>query len=202
MTGRARAIPPVMKQILLLFALGMAPGLSHAYAQSSPLNTVTFSAGYARDVNAFCCQTDTAVSYGGTFGRRVFRYLEAEAGVSVAPNIAQEIRGATYDIKPDDRLIRVPFGVRGILPLWHNRVELSAGGGGLFEKYSVSNPNPGFGLLSQTGWGGYFAGGAAVALDHKRHFWLGSTPHWYLANTSNNGRSRWFVASGEVSFRF
>ncbi len=150
--------------------------MRHAYAQSSPLNTVTFSAGYAYNVNAFCCQTDAAVSFGGTFGRRVFRYLEAEAGVGVAPNIAQKIRGAKYDIKPDDRLIWMPFGVRGILSLWRDRVELSSGGGGLFEKYSVSNPNPGFGLLSHTGWGGYLAGGAAVALDHRGHFWLGSTP--------------------------
>ena len=35
----------------------------------------------------------------------------------------------------------MPFGVRFVAPIAWKRVELSAGGGGLYEKYSVSNAN-------------------------------------------------------------
>ncbi len=109
----------------------------------------------------------------------------------------------SIDIKLNDRFIWVPFGVRGILPLRNGQIELSAGGGGLYEKYSVSNPNPSVGLLSRSGWGGYFVAGAAVAIDRDRHFWLGASPRWFLANANGaNAHDRWFVVSGEFSFRF
>jgi hypothetical protein len=187
-----------MKTILLLLALELI-----ANAQSDPRNIVTFSGGYARDVHSSCCQTDTATSLGVTYGRRFFRYLEAEAGVTAALHPAGEFRGATYDIKPDDRFIWVPFGVRGILPLRSSRIELSAGGGGLYEKYSVSNPNSAVGLLSRDGWGGYFVAGAAVAIDRGRHFWLGTSPRWFLANTDRGyTHDRWFLVTGDFSFRF
>jgi hypothetical protein len=57
------------------------------------------------------------------------RYLEAGAGVTVATNPAPEILGANYDIKPDDRFMWIPSGVRGVLPLRGGRVKHSAGGG-------------------------------------------------------------------------
>ncbi len=131
-------------------------------------------------------------------------YLDIEAGVTTALNPTPEIRGAHFDIKPDTRFIWVPFGVRGILPLRRGRIELSAGGGGLYEKYSVSNPNDAVGLTSRDGWGGYFAGGAAIALDRGRHLWLGASPRWFLANTGfgGNAKDRWFVIGGDFGFRF
>jgi hypothetical protein len=71
----------------------------------------------------------------------------------------------------------VPFGLRLVAPLWRARLELSSGGG-LYDKYSVSNGNQSpFGpIRSLDGWGGYFMGGAAVALDRGRHWWLGASP--------------------------
>jgi hypothetical protein len=40
-----------------------------------------------------------------------------------------------------------------------------------------------------------------VALDRSRHWWLGATPRWFLANPHYR-RDRWLQIAGEVSFRF
>ena len=102
---------------------------------------------------------------------------------------------------PSDRFIWVPFGLRAVLPLAHGRIELSAGGGGLYEKYSVSNPESGFGLVPRQGWGGYASARAAVAVDHRRRFWLGVTPRLMVANPPY-ARDRWFVLTGDIGLRF
>ncbi len=51
-------------------------------------------------------------------------------------------------------------------------MEFSSGGGGFIDKYSVSNPNPAVGLVSHFGAGGYFVGGAAMAITRSRRFWV------------------------------
>jgi hypothetical protein len=187
-----------MKLFFLLMAIPVT-----ALSQSTPANTITGSVGYARQLNATgCCQTDTAVSFGVTYGRRILPFLEAEAGVTVAANPTPEIRGENYDIMPDNRFIWIPFGVRGILPLGEGRMELSAGGGGLIDKYSVSNPNPAVGLLSHSGVGGYFVGGAAMAITRSRRFWVGASTHFYLANIGEATHDRWMTVGGEFSYRF
>lgn len=184
--------------LLLLFLLS-----SGVDAQEDHRNSLTFSGGYGRAVGSYCCQENTAVSLGATYGYRILRHLQADVGVTVALNPSPEIRGATYDVKPDDRFIWVPFGLRGVLPLGGGRFELSAGGGGLYEQYSISNPFLAAGLISRGGWGGYLTGGAAVALDRSRRFWLGATPRWYLTNTTSPyDRNRWFVITGDIGIRF
>jgi hypothetical protein len=40
-----------------------------------------------------------------------------------------------------------------------------------------------------------------MALDHRRHFWLGTTPRWTLVN-AGGAHDRWFVVGGDFSFRF
>lgn len=114
---------------------------------------------------------------------------------------APDIRGGNYFWNPDDRFLWVPVGIRFIAPIYLGRIEFSGGGGGLYEKYSVSNPNIAFGLQSRKGWGGYFVGSASVALDRRQHFWLAATPRWFLANPAF-ARDRWFQISGEFSVRF
>ena len=101
----------------------------------------------------------------------------------------------------NDRFYWIPFGVRFIAPLHLSRVEFSGGGGGLYEKYTVGSPSPGGGFVPYHGWGGYFVGSAAVALDRGKHFWLGVTPRWFLANGSY-ARDRWLQIAGELSVRF
>lgn len=172
-----------------------------AIAEPLPRHRLTFSGGWSRQVGGYSFQKQTATGLGTSYGYRLHRYVEAEAGVFTALQPAPDIRGAHYFWDPDDRFVWVPFGVRFIAPVYLGRIEFSGGGGGLYEEYSVSNPNLGFGLQSRHGWGGYFVGSAAVALDRKKHFWLGATPRLFLANPAY-ARDRWFQISGEASVRF
>ena len=170
--------------------------------QPDARNTVEFSGGIAYDVNKpNATQTPSITSLGVRYGYRFRKYLEVEAGVVIGLNPANEIRGANYDFVPSDRFIWVPFGLRAVLPLAHGRIELSAGGGGLYEKYSVSSPESRFGLVPRQGWGGYASARAAVAVDHRRRFWLGVTPRLMVANPPY-ARDRWFVLTGDIGLRF
>jgi hypothetical protein len=173
-----------------------------AAAQDIPRNRLTFSGGWSREIGGYS-YTDkhTGTGLGLSYGYRFLKYVEGEAGVFTALQPGSNIRGAQYFWDPNDRFIWVPFGVRFVAPLYLGRIEFSGGGGGLYEKYSVSNPNSGFGLESRDGWGGYFVASAAVALDRRKHFWLGATPRWFLANPPY-ARDRWFQITGELSWRF
>lgn len=174
---------------------------SVALAQSTPANRITFSAGWSREVGGDSFRKQRAPGLGLWYGYRAHKYVEAEAGVFTALRPAAEIRGASYFLDPNDRFIWIPFGIRFIAPLYLNRIEFSGGGGGLYEKYSVSNPNPGLGVMSRTGWGGYFAGATSVALDRGRHVWMGAASRIFLANPAY-ARDRWLQITLEFIWRF
>src|SRR5713226_4864953 len=105
-----------------------------AYAQSEMRNTIAISGGLAQNLGTNCCG-GSAPNLGLTYSYRLFPHLELEAGVDSALSLGTEARGAQYDFKADDRFIWVPFGLRGVLPLRHDRVEVSAAAGGAYEKY-------------------------------------------------------------------
>jgi hypothetical protein len=142
------------------------------------------------------------VSLGGTYGFRFRRWLALEGGVLTANNPTGVINSEFGYFNIRDRYTWVPFGARFILPLRHDRFEISAGGGGVYERYTVGNTQIPDGPAPYSGWGGYFKAKAAVALDPGRHFWLGATPQLFLVNASGGVRDRWFVLTGDVSFRF
>lgn len=170
-----------------------------AAAQSEMRNTVTFSGGFAHNVGNSCCG-DSAPSLALTYDYRLFPHVDLEAGVDTALSLGTEARGANYDYKADDRFLWVPFGLKGVFPLRSGRVEVSVGAGGLYEKY-MAGDNSGF-FTSRDAWGGYASGGAAVALDQRRHFWIGASPQLFVANTGSGYHSRWFVLNVGLGFRF
>jgi hypothetical protein len=163
---------------------------------------ITISAGLAHNVGSTCCG-ESAPSLAASYAYRTLPHLDLEAGVDATTSLGTEIRGANYDIKPNDRFTWVPFGLKGVLPLRHGRAEAFIGGGGLYEKYSVGNSNLSAGLASRDGWGGYVSGGVTMALDPGRRFWLGGSSHLFFANT-NSGftHDRWFVANLDFGIRF
>ena len=173
---------------------------SFVQAQSWQKNRISVSGGWSRQMFGDPYDHETAPLVGLSYGYRPLKFMEFEAGVDVALQPRREMctQYGCYD--PNDRYIRVPFGVRFIAPLVAGRVELSAGGGGLYQKYSVSNPSK-FGTSSRSNWGGYFSAGAAVALDHRHRFWVGATPRVILANPPHTS-NRWFTITGDLSFRF
>jgi len=184
-----------MKLVLFLFFIAVC-----AFAQSDARNAVTLAGGFAHNVGNNCCG-DSAPSFALTYAYRLFPHVDVEAGVDTTLSLGTEARGANYDFKADDRFLWVPFGVKGILPLRSGRVELSVGAGGVFEKYLVGD-NSGF-FVSRDGWGGYASTGAAIALDERRHFWLGVAPQLFFANANRGyAHDRWFVLNVGLGFRF
>ena len=159
-----------MRTLLSLLAFALC-----ANAQSEMRNTITFSGGWAHNIGNNCCG-DSTPNVGVSYAYRLFPHVAAEVGLDTALSVGSEARGAHYDLKADDRFFWVPFGFRGILPLREGRVEISAAAGALYEKYSVGSPAESVGFVSREGWGGYASAGASIALDRRRHFWLGSSP--------------------------
>jgi hypothetical protein len=161
-------------------------------------NQVTVSGGYAFPSG----NTDfiNAPGAGGTYAFRVWSHLWAEGGVFVGFQPSSTVLEFGYT--PNSHLIFAPFGVRWIAPV-SSRFEVSAGAGGLYERFSVSNPSPALGVTPFSAGGGYATGGAAFALDRRRHFWVGASPYFFFANGGSQGvRERWFVLTGDVGVRF
>jgi len=160
---------------------------------------VTLSVGWGEQISFYPTDRRTAPVLGASYGYRPRKWLQVEAGVLTALQPGQTLCNAHDCFNPDDRYLWVPLGVRFVAP-W-KRVELSAGGGGLYELYSVSNGGSSisFSPYHYNAWGGYFVGGAAVKVT--RHFWVGATPRFPLANRTHI-RDHWFTITGDVSFRF
>ena len=138
---------------------------------------------------------------GISYGYRPLKFVEFEAGVTVALQPGQQSCSAHGCYQPDDRYFWFPVGAHFIAPLVARRLELSAGGGGLYQKYSIGTPSSPFEIAQRGGWGGYLSGGAAVALDRRHRFWASATPRIILANPPYR-RDRWFIIAGDISFRF
>lgn len=184
----------VRTTILLCLLAGVA------HAQSFSRFDFTFSGGAGVCVGPCYVQNETSPSLGATGGVRITPGIELEAGVFATLNPVGEDCVAVGCTTPTSHYFWVPFGVRFFWPLKHDRFELSAGGGGLFEHFSTGGTFHG-GPYSYNGFGGYLKACAAVALDRHRHFWVGVTPRINLAN-SGGYRDRWFLITGDVGVRF
>ena len=158
---------------------------------------ITLSGGRGERIAAYPADRQTAPVLGVSYGYRPLQWFQVEAGLVTALQPGQTQCSAHGCFDPNDRYFWVPFGVRFVAPIAWRRVELSAGGGGLYEKYSIRNAP--YQMVSYDGWGGYFVGGAAVKVT--RRIWLGATPRVILANP-RFARVRWFLITGDVSFRF
>ena len=169
-------------------------------SQSFPRYDFTLSGGVGACLGKCYGPQDTSPSLGATGGVRLTRGIELEAGVFATIDPVGQSCAAFGCITPSSDFLWVPFGVRFIRPIAHGRVELSAGGGGLFEHFSTSS-QVGLGGYDYNGFGGYGKASMAVALDRHRHFWIGASPRVNLAN-SGNYRDRWFLITGDFGLRF
>jgi hypothetical protein len=185
----------------ILFALAAAAAL--AAAQGLERHRFTFSGGWTHLTNsANPDYVPSAPVLGFSYGYRAIRYMEIEAGLIVSPDPSPDFCGSFGCSNLHDRNIWVPVGLRFLLPLAAGRAELSGGLGGLYGRYTVAAPLSGGGSLSYGSWGGYVTGGGAVALDRRRHFWLGFSPRFLLDYGRYSVRNRWLLTNGEISVRF
>jgi len=171
--------------------------LTLAQAQDVQRNRLTFDGGEAFSIRGACCGTNTEPSLGGTYGFRLTKYVELESGVLTAihPSSIDDTRFPA----PNDHFTWVHFGPRFILPV-HTRFEVSLGIGGVFEDYRIRE-NTAIGRFNRSGFGGSLSAGAHVAIDSKRHWWLGVTPRVIRVPTKDV-KDAWFVATGNLSYRF
>lgn len=170
-----------------------------AYGQATPADRVTFSGGWSYELDNRNLSHESATSLGISYGHRFRPWIEAEAGLFTALDPTGVQCGSVGCEDASDHYYWVPFGVRLIAPLYRRRIEISGGGGGLFEKYSGNSLS--VGPVSRSAGGAYFVVSAAFALDRGRHFWVSATPRGFLANASD-ARDRWLQLSAEISFRF
>ena len=170
-------------------------------AQTVDRNRISLSAGWTQQIFVKTSYGQTAPTAGVSYGYRPWKFMEFESGIAVGFQPGEKLcnRFGCYD--PNDRYVWIPVGVRLIAPLIAKRVELWLGGGGLIQTYRVSNPSYEYSNSTESGFGGYFSAGAAVALDGRRRFWFGATPRVLLANPEFR-RWRWFTITGDFTFRF
>jgi hypothetical protein len=164
------------------------------------------------------------------YAYRFHRNLQAELGLDAlfgAAGVNKVQSSVVGDIKVHDSEYLVPFGARAILPLLHDRLELSAGGGGMYLLYAeeaaapegvtVYCPYGGCALIvdcttckSRSGWGYYGVAGAAYSLDNRRRLWLGFSGRFMRGTTSGQPlgtgphfetKDQWFATAVELTFR-
>ncbi len=200
-----------MHRICTTLFLALVPALSLLAQDGLYSSTITFSAGGEVPTrNDF--GESSGPSFTGNYEYRMFKHLALEAGVDtilpktenyqVLPVIGSGFSGPVsfcatgcvfFTESNRTRVTLVPFGVKGILPLWSNRLELFAGFGGAYAFHSDFGSYADA-MLVQESLGG------RVALDQGHHFWLGTSGHYY----SNFGslRQEWATWSADFGIRF
>lgn len=156
---------------------------------------------------------------GGThFGYRPIPYLQVDLGTEFAGSVAGKRRSTSrYETKTfTDFIFFVPVGVRGVLPLFEERLLISGGGGGTFVA-NVQYGDPGTAAdlcdpcSSRNGWGPHAVAQALYVLGESRRVGLGVTSRWtqvklspgFLPNYGRRGiKDQWVFVEGTISIRF
>ncbi len=198
---------------LLCFSIFFAGG---APAQETVFSsTVTLGVGGETSPRSVAGES-TGPVFNGNYEFRILKYLAVEAGVSnmlprtlrfetipvylgINPGVTVTyynsyvcVPCAVVPIPDRTRVTLLPFGPRGIVPLWNGRAELFAGGGGAYALHADGSFYNAW--LMQANLGG------RIALDAKRRFWVGTSGRFY----SNTGpyRQQWLSWTADLGLRF
>src|SRR5215510_13531622 len=193
-----------------------------AFAQEYfPHHNFTFGAGAARprgDLGPILGDTP-GVSIG--YGYRFHRYFQADAGLDVlfgAASVRDFLSTGLGDFRIRDREYFVPFGGRAIIPLAHDRVLLSGGGGGAWIKYRERVNQPGDYIhidcpvcSSRDGWGYYAQGNLSYFVNRMKNFRIGVNTKVVRGHTDGQSiglvpgfktRDKWLLINAEFGFSF
>ena len=127
------------------------------------------------------------------YGYRWNRWFQTDAGVQMAWGAAGNSQNAVVtDIGPvqgGDHEWMIPLGGRLIIPQPWKRIEVAAGGGGIYLHYSETAPSNGYyqttcySCTSRGGWGGYGLANVSYFLDENGTFRVGTTLQYISART-------------------
>ncbi len=130
---------------------------------------------------------------GTHFGCRPIRYAQIDAGLDVGLGVAGKRKASVsrYEQKElSDLIFMAPVGVRGVAPLFDERLLISGGGGGNWvsnlqyrgdfdEAGKLCDP-----CSSRHGWGRYGVAQVLYVFGESRRIGLGATARWTQAKLS------------------
>ena len=211
-----------MHNLCRLFLFALLPCLPVVAQDPVHSSTVTFSAGGNVDsYNHF--GEGGGPSFAGAYEYRLWRYFGLEAGVNAIlptkqgfefPAIfsitsqgtatsfftgTQPINTVAIPVQTRTVVTMLPFGIRGILPLAQGKLELFAGFGGAYEFNGGVHALNGRGD-DANGMLGQASAGARYALDHRRHYWVGTTVRGY--SNASYGKQSWVTWTADFAIRF
>ncbi len=202
-----------MNKLLLLFFLVVSPGILFAQ-DPDHTSTVTLSAGgQTYSYNSF--DQHGGPAFTGRYEFRLWKYFAVETGFDTllpethtaeilsvilsGQNLTAYFPGCKacviVPISERTQVRLLPFGGKAILPVANGRVELFLGLGGAYAWHSDYGRDA---LLGQASFGG------RLALDRKRHFWLGTSVRGYTNGFSNYSyrRQSWVSWTADFGLRF
>lgn len=156
------------------------------------------------------------------YGWRFHRYLQAGTGVDVffgpSQTMVDQARQSFPDLsslKVSDRQLAVQLGLRGILPIRRDRLQVYLGGGVAWLDYSRRQSGSDVYLDTlcsfcwpRSGAGYYLTGGSSVALDRRERYRAGVAVRFYRARTEPDNPTlslpnlddEWLTVVAEFSF--
>lgn len=183
-----------------LFLLVFCVPLAVFCQEDSGRNTISagvgggFPAGGSETFTGF---VPTSAAFSASYEFRLLKYFAPEVGVvNLIPKFITNYDPNGGPPTPERlRVTLVSLGGRGIVPLNRGRFELFAGAAAV----RVSSSDPLL-LVYVSQWIGQINGGGRIAVDKRRHFWIGPTARF----SRNGGRpnQEWVSLTGDFGFRF
>lgn len=209
-----------MKRLpLAALALLSLPVFSADYTR----HNFTFGAGAALPQSEIKAYFSNRPVVRAGYGFRFAEYFQLDAGFDTvfgAAGVNDYYTTAFGDLRIRDYQYFIPMGGRVVVALAKERVQLSAGGGGVYMRYSerIRQPfgNSGYRIdcsvcSSRDGWGYYALVSANTALDYGRHFRVGATGKVIRGHTDGDPlgaapplrtQDHWVVITGDFTFSF
>jgi hypothetical protein len=140
--------------------------------------------------------TSTSAGLGLGYGYRFHEYFQAEAGYELlfgAARVRDFLPTLYGNLRIRDYQHFLPYGGRVIVPIKGDKIQLFAGGGGVYMRYSERVRQPfaqqGFTFdcavcSARDGNGYYGLVGGNMALDRAQHFRIGVTSRFIRGETS------------------
>jgi hypothetical protein len=139
----------------------------------------------------------TAAGVGILYGYRFHPYFQVEGGYETlfgAADVRDYLPTSFGNLRIRDYQQFLPFGGRVVVPLANDRIQLHAGGGGAYFRYSerIRQPFQNYYRIdcyecrTRDGIGYYGLVGASIALDRAQHFRIGFGGKVYRGHTEGD----------------
>jgi hypothetical protein len=168
-----------------------------AFGQTGRFGTLSIGAGGGLPAGGFRSDSfSIGPSFAAAYEFRLWKYVAPHLDlVNLLPNYANYSKfGISYS---RERVTLLSFGVRGVVPVAQDRVELFAGPSAVHVWSSQFDLTSGF---HAPGWLLGIDGGGRIAIDRKHRFWIGPTVRY--ARDGGRPTEQWVSLTGDLGVRF